>query len=87
MDEKIWPSHKVCDYIFNFIAMSCLLWLTILWHLSKATMLVLVACVHYNYKWITNSIVHFQISSSAWNIENVIMLHEKGVSNVSFHLF
>jgi hypothetical protein len=18
MDEKIWPSHKVCDYTFNF---------------------------------------------------------------------
>jgi hypothetical protein len=49
MDEKFWPSHKVCDYTFNFKAMPCLLQLTILWHLSKATRLFLVACVHYNY--------------------------------------
>jgi hypothetical protein len=32
------------------MAMSCLLQLTILWHLSKAIRLFLVVCVHYNYK-------------------------------------
>jgi len=32
--------------------------------LAKATRLFLVACVHYNYKWITNSVVDYQISSS-----------------------
>ncbi len=25
MDEKLWPSCKVCHYTFNFMAMSCLL--------------------------------------------------------------
>jgi len=34
MDNKLWPTHKVCDYTFNFMAMSCPLQLTILWHLS-----------------------------------------------------
>jgi hypothetical protein len=64
MDEKLWPNRKVCDYTFNFMAMSCLLQLIILWHLSKATRLFLIACVHYNYKRVTNSIIGFQISSS-----------------------
>jgi hypothetical protein len=36
----------------------------VLWHLSKVTRLFLVTCVHYNYKWITNLIVDFQISIS-----------------------
>jgi hypothetical protein len=48
------PSYKVCDYTFNFMAMSCLLWLIVLLHLSIPTRLFLVACVHYDYKWITN---------------------------------
>jgi hypothetical protein len=69
-----WPRHVFCDLLFYGI-------------LSKAIMLFLVACVYYNYKWVTNSIVHFQIFFSAWNIENLIMLHEKGVSNVSSHSF
>ncbi len=64
MDEKLWPSCKVCDYTFNFMAMSCFLRLTILWHLSKATRLFLVTCVHYNYKWVTNLVIDFQFSSS-----------------------
>ncbi len=64
MHEKLWPNHKVCEYTFNFIMMSCILQLTILWHLSKATRLFLVTCVHYNYKWVTNSIIDFQNSSS-----------------------
>jgi len=34
MDEKLWPNHKVYDYIFNFMTMSCLLQLITLWHLS-----------------------------------------------------
>jgi hypothetical protein len=67
MDDKFWPNRKVCNYIFNFMAMSHLLQLIVLWHLSKASRLVLVACVHYNYKWVANSIVHFQISSSDWS--------------------
>jgi hypothetical protein len=50
MDEKFWPSCKVCDYTFNFMAMSCLLQLIVLWHFYKATKLFLVACVHYNCK-------------------------------------
>jgi hypothetical protein len=87
MDEKFWPGHKVCNYIFNVMTMSCLLQLIVLWHLSKVTMCFLVACVHYNYKGVANSIVDFQMSSSVWNIENVIILHEKGVSNVSSHSF
>jgi hypothetical protein len=68
------PCHVFCDWLFYGT-------------LSKTIVLFLVACVHYNYKWVTNSIVHFQIFSSVWNIENVIMLHEKGVSNVSSHSF
>jgi hypothetical protein len=67
MDEKFWPNRKVCDYIFNFMAMSCLLWLVVLWHLSKAIRLFLISCVHYNYKWVANWIVDFQISSSGWS--------------------
>jgi hypothetical protein len=50
MDEIFRRSHKVCDYTFDFMAMSCLLRLTVLWHLSKAISLFLVARVHYNYK-------------------------------------
>jgi hypothetical protein len=50
MDERFWPSCEVCDFTFNFMAMSCLLQLTVLWHLSKETRLFLVAYVHYNYK-------------------------------------
>jgi len=61
MDEKIWSSGKVCNYIFNFMAMSCLVWLIILLHLSKVSKLVLVISVHYNYKWIVNPIVGFNI--------------------------
>ncbi len=38
--------------------------LIILWHLFKPTRLFLVACVHYNYKWITNVVIDFQISCS-----------------------
>jgi hypothetical protein len=45
MDEIFWPSRKVYDYIFNFMAMSYLLRLIVLWHLSKATRLFLVTCV------------------------------------------
>jgi len=54
------------------MAMPCLLGLTILWHLSKATRLFLVACVHYNYKWIANLVVDFQISSNV--IEDLLLL-------------
>jgi hypothetical protein len=61
---KLWHNRKVGDHTFNFMAMSCLLQLTILWHLSKRTRLFLVTCVHYNYKWIANSIIDFQFSSS-----------------------
>jgi hypothetical protein len=50
MNEIFWHSRKVYDYTFDFMAMSCLLLLTVLWHLSKAIRLFLVACVHYNYK-------------------------------------
>jgi hypothetical protein len=64
MDEKFWPNHKVCDYTFNFMAMSCFLQLTVLHHLSKATKLFLVTCVHYNYKLVANLVINFQISSS-----------------------
>jgi hypothetical protein len=39
MDEFFWFGHKVCDYIFNFMAMSYMLWLIVLWHLFKATKL------------------------------------------------
>jgi hypothetical protein len=39
MDDKFCLNQKVYDYTFNFMAMSCLLWLTILWHLFKATRL------------------------------------------------
>jgi hypothetical protein len=42
IDEKLWPSFKVCDYTLNFMAMSCLLQLTVLWQLSKATRFFLV---------------------------------------------
>jgi hypothetical protein len=64
MDENFWPSCKVCDYTFNFMAMSCLLQLIVLWHLSKTTRLFLIACVHDNYKWVTNLVIDFQISFS-----------------------
>jgi hypothetical protein len=37
MDEKLWPSSNVCDYIFNFMTMSYLLQLNVLWHLFKVT--------------------------------------------------
>jgi len=37
MDEKFQPSFKVYDRIFNFMTMSCLLWLIVLPHLSKVT--------------------------------------------------
>jgi hypothetical protein len=47
IDEKLWPNHKVCECTFKF---QLLLQLTILWHLSKATSLFIVACVHYDYK-------------------------------------
>jgi hypothetical protein len=50
MDEKFWPSHKFCNYTFNFMAMSCLLRLTILWQLFLVARLFLIACVHNNYK-------------------------------------
>jgi hypothetical protein len=53
------------------MAMPCLLRLTILWHLSKATRLLLVTCVHFNYKWITNLVVDFQISFNA--IEDLLL--------------
>ncbi len=65
---EIMASHKVCNYIFNFIAMLCLLWLIVLWHLSKATRLFSIACVHYNYKWVTNSVIDFQNPSNAIRI-------------------
>ncbi len=39
-------------------------WDHVLWHLSKATKLFLVTCVHYNYKWVTNIVIDFQISLS-----------------------
>jgi hypothetical protein len=63
MDEKLWHSHKVYNYTSNFMATSRLLQLTILWHLSKATRIFLITCVHYNHKWITNSIIDYPISS------------------------
>jgi len=69
MDEKFWPSFNVCNYTLNFVAMSCLFQLTILWHLSKATRVFLIACVHYNYKWVANSIIDFQFFSSDWQHE------------------
>jgi hypothetical protein len=50
IDEKIWLSHKACDCTFNFMPMSCLLQLTILWHLFKATNFFIVTHVHYDYK-------------------------------------
>jgi hypothetical protein len=50
MDEIFWCSGKVYDYTFDFMAISCLLQLTILWHLFEATRVFLVAYVHYNYK-------------------------------------
>jgi hypothetical protein len=62
MDEIFCFNYKVCNYIFNFMAMSCLLWLIDVWHLSKATRLFLVTFVHYNYKWVTNSVIDCQIS-------------------------
>jgi hypothetical protein len=62
MDEIFWPNRKVCDYTFNFMAMSCLWWLTIFWYLSQTIRLFLLTCVHYNYKWIANPIVDFQFS-------------------------
>jgi len=34
MDEKFWPSCKVCDYTFNFMAMSSLLQLVVPLHLN-----------------------------------------------------
>jgi hypothetical protein len=77
MDEKFWLSHKVCDYTFNFMAMSYLLQLTILWHLFKATRLFLVACVHYNYKWVANLIFDFQFSFS----ERIVYLFVKRTYN------
>jgi hypothetical protein len=64
MDEFFNPSCKVSNYTFNFMSISSLSWLTVLWHLSKTTKVFLVACVHYNYKWVTNSIFDFQVSSS-----------------------
>ncbi len=64
MDEKFWPNCKVYNYTFNFIAMSCLLQLIVLWHLFKTTRLFLVKCVHNNYKWVANLVVAFQISSN-----------------------
>jgi hypothetical protein len=64
MDEKFFPSCKVCDYIFNFMAMPCLLQLIVLWHLSKATKLFLVTCVHYNYQWVINLVIDFQKNSN-----------------------
>jgi hypothetical protein len=79
MDEKLWHSFKVCDYTFNFMAMSCLLQFIILWHLSKVTILflvvVLVACVHYNYKWVANLVVDFQISSNECNAHPPCVVH------------
>ncbi len=68
MDEKFWPSCEVSNYIFNFMAMSCFLQLIILWHLSKAIKLLLVVCVYYNYKRVTNLVTNFQISSNAHSI-------------------
>jgi hypothetical protein len=44
MDENFWPSRKVCDYTFNFMAMSCLLQLIVLRHLFKTTKLYLITC-------------------------------------------
>jgi hypothetical protein len=70
-DEKIWPNFKVCNYTFNFMAMPCLLWLIVLWHLSMATRLFLVACVYCNYKWVANSIIDFQISFSVICVINI----------------
>jgi hypothetical protein len=52
---------RFATYTFNFMAMSCLLRLTTLRHLSKAIRLFLITCVHYNSKWIANLVVDFQI--------------------------
>ncbi len=60
MDENFRPSYKVCDYIFNLLAMLCLLQLIVLWHFSKATKLFLVTCVQYNYQWVINLVIDFQ---------------------------
>jgi hypothetical protein len=46
------------------MAMSCLLRIIVLWHLSKATKLFLISCVHYNYKCVTNLVVDFQFFST-----------------------
>jgi hypothetical protein len=82
MDEIFYPNHKVYDYIFNFKAMSCFLWLNVLWHLSKAIKLFLIACVHYNYKWVANSVLDFQISSNEVINQNI---HTQLCMNVKTH--
>ncbi len=79
MNEIFWHSRKVYDYTFDFMAMSCLLLLTVLWHLSKAIRLFLVACVHYNYKWVTNSLVDFQILFNEIMFESCIEVVDLGV--------
>jgi len=90
MDEKFLLSHKVYNYTFNFMAMSCLLQLIILWHLSKATRLFFVTCVHYNYKWITNSVIDFQIFSSVFQhgspICDYAFLEKKKLYKLKFNL-
>jgi hypothetical protein len=55
---------------------SCLLWLVVIWHLALATREILIANVHYDWKWATNLIVIFQISSNIFNEK--IMRKEKG---------
>ncbi len=55
-------SHLVTNPMLGLWHMPCLLQLIVLWHLSKVIRLFLVACVHYNYKRVANSIVDFQFS-------------------------
>jgi hypothetical protein len=55
---------RFATYTFNFMAMSCLLQVTVLWHLSRAIKLFLITCVYYNYKRVANLVIDFQIYSS-----------------------
>jgi len=54
----------IITFLTSWPCVSCLLQLIVLWHLSKATRVFLLACVHYNHKWIANLVIDFQISSS-----------------------
>jgi hypothetical protein len=38
---------------------------------------ILITCVHYNYKWVTNLVVDFQISSNVLSTLKKIYCHTK----------